>query len=58
MSEAAEHGLGAGVSIGRHARVRPLSRVEAGFSANQGGTASILSPLEYSRGVFLFRRNK
>ena len=27
--EAAEHGLGAGMSIGRHFRVRPLKRFEA-----------------------------
>ena len=31
-AEAAEHGLGAGVPIGRYARVRPLMRCEAGFS--------------------------
>ena len=30
-AEAAEHGLGAGVSIGRHSRVRPLLREEADF---------------------------
>jgi len=29
MEKAGEHGLGVGVSIGRHARVRPLLRFEA-----------------------------
>lgn len=35
----AEHGLGAGMPIGRLPRVRPLSRFEAAKAANQGGTA-------------------
>ena len=39
--EDAEDGLGAGVPIGRYARVRPLMRCEAEQSAKQGGTASI-----------------
>ena len=50
----AEHGLGAGFSTGRESRVRPLTRVEAEFSAKQGGTASILSPLTGSRAIFIF----
>ena len=35
----AEHGLGAGMPIGSHPRVRPLLRVEATKVAKQGGTA-------------------
>ena len=34
-AEAAEHGLGAGVSIGSHSRVRPLKRFESSFIFNQ-----------------------
>ena len=30
--EAAEHGLGAGLLIGKQSRVRPLMRVKAGFA--------------------------
>ena len=70
--ETAEHGLGVGVSIGRHARVRPLLRFEAekpplckgrwhgiavteglSFSANQGGTATLCSPLLCKSGFFI-----
>ena len=43
-AEAAEHGLGAGVSISSHSRVRPLLRLESSFlrpkigaSTNAGG---------------------
>ena len=53
----AEHGLGAGPSIGRRLRVRPLSRVEAAFAANQGGTAYLYA-LGISRGVFFIRRGR
>ena len=38
IEKAAEDGPGVGGSIGRPARVRPLLRFEADFSANQGGT--------------------
>ena len=51
-AEAAEDGLGVGGSIGRLARVRPLLRFEADFSANQGGT-TIYSSL-HCMGDFLF----
>ena len=35
MKDAAEHGLGAGRSIGRPSRVRPLLRFEAAIAANK-----------------------
>ena len=52
----AEHGLGAEPSKCRWLRGRPLQRFEAAFAANQGGTASILSPLDYPRAIFSFLR--
>ena len=46
--KAAEHGLGAEMSIGRHFRVRPLKRFEAAKAANQGGTAVNFIALGFS----------
>ena len=53
----AEHGLGAGESIGRLFPGAPVNALlRQRFSAKQGGTASVLSPLDFSGGgVFIYK---
>ena len=53
--EVPEHGLGAGLSIGRLSRVRPSLRIlRQEFPAKQGGTASNFVALEFSGAIFSF----
>ena len=44
QAEADEHGLGAGMPIGRHSRVRPLTRFETIFLSLRGGVADVAIP--------------
>ena len=54
----AEHGLGAGPSIGRRSRVRPLKRVEAeGSLCETRWYRVIFVALEFLRGDFSFERS-
>ena len=52
----AEHGLRAGFSIGRESRAHPVTDVlrHCKRSVNQGGTASIIVALGFSKGGFIF----
>ena len=51
-AKTAEDGLGAGASISRRSRVRPLKRFETAKAVNQGGTAVIFIALAYAGAIF------